>query len=689
MRVEERRALVELLRVERELDAAITATVRAWLPHAIDAVLPMLAAAAEIPPDPGAITETAADDWERELDARFMPRVAGVARRLAGPSADRLTDWRARFLAGVRTRLLGAPAAAVKLVHAAVAAGQAAGDAVSGLRTRARQALSWGSGGPWRAFANRTARTEAGAVVNGTRLARAEAEERDTGSELVKTWRCLRDDRVRPTHFAADGQTVPLGSAFTVGGALLAFPHDPNGPPEEVINCRCLLIIRPAQPSDAVAASTTPGGNTMRTFEALLVPAGVIGRSGMWMLSTSADLLDTVLPMPLKWQPRAVPGHDESVTVGVIEKLDMRPEGIFGLGYLMDDSPHLADVEREIEHQVTRPSAELGVRSAVLADAGGNPITPETAAQMMDGGAQIIERWDGVEMMSASLVSVPEFRDTWITVADGEPATDMSPQMALVAAAKNARIVEPARYPAEFFERPVLDSTPPVHVTAQGRVQGYLALHNSTHRGSPDIPRTPYRSHNGYADFHQSTADLDNGEQLAVGRLTVGGGHGPVGKGARAALAHYDDVSTCWAYVRAWDDEHGILVSGAIHFAADEDMVRLALGTPHSGHWERVAGGKPELIAAHAVNSPGFANYYQRAADRRGDLALVASCWAPEPVRIGPGGELAVTVAAAVAEYRRQEAAEQRAVRARTLASDRRRSRALAIVHDRRARHGV
>src|SRR5690606_25447840 len=100
-------------------------------------------------------------------------------------------------------------------------------------------------------------------------------------------------------------------------------------------------------------------------------------------------------------------------------------------------------------------------------------------------------------------------------------------------------------------------------------------------------------------------------------------GHGPVGKGASAALAHYGDVSTCRALAVAGEDERGIWVSGAMHALADERMGQPAVGTPHSGHWARV-GGHPELIAAHAVNSPGFA-IYQKATDRDGDLALVAS----------------------------------------------------------------
>ena len=44
------------------------------------------------------------------------------------------------------------------------------------------------------------------------------------------------------SHRAANGQTVGIHEDFIVGGAALAFPGDPAGPPEEVINCRCVSV---------------------------------------------------------------------------------------------------------------------------------------------------------------------------------------------------------------------------------------------------------------------------------------------------------------------------------------------------------------------------------------------------------------------------------------------------------------
>lgn len=54
-----------------------------------------------------------------------------------------------------------------------------------------------------------------------------------------KAWLSTRDGRVRDTHISADGQQVPLSEHFTVGGARLMYPGDPEGRLEEIIRCRC------------------------------------------------------------------------------------------------------------------------------------------------------------------------------------------------------------------------------------------------------------------------------------------------------------------------------------------------------------------------------------------------------------------------------------------------------------------
>jgi hypothetical protein len=84
------------------------------------------------------------------------------------------------------------------------------------------------------------ARTEMIGLQNAGSLAAA----RITGAAAYKQWLAARDARVRETHKAADQQTQPLPQPFTVGGYPLQYPGDPNGPPAEVIQCRCTVTYR-------------------------------------------------------------------------------------------------------------------------------------------------------------------------------------------------------------------------------------------------------------------------------------------------------------------------------------------------------------------------------------------------------------------------------------------------------------
>lgn len=88
------------------------------------------------------------------------------------------------------------------------------------------------------------ARTEVVSSVNGAEYDQA-AQLSAQGVALDKRWLAAHDARTRPSHAAADGQRVAFDQPFTVGGAELAYPGDPNGPAREVINCRCTTVWEP------------------------------------------------------------------------------------------------------------------------------------------------------------------------------------------------------------------------------------------------------------------------------------------------------------------------------------------------------------------------------------------------------------------------------------------------------------
>lgn len=81
----------------------------------------------------------------------------------------------------------------------------------------------------------RIARTETHGAANFG----ANEAARETGLPLKKEWLASADERTRQDHADASGQTVGMDEPFDVGGSQLMFPGDPDGPPEQVIQCRC------------------------------------------------------------------------------------------------------------------------------------------------------------------------------------------------------------------------------------------------------------------------------------------------------------------------------------------------------------------------------------------------------------------------------------------------------------------
>jgi len=100
--------------------------------------------------------------------------------------------------------------------------------------------------GAWRA--QTIARTETHQAAMASSKTSAEA----TGLTLLKEWISVDDDRTRMSHSRSaaaggpDGLIVGMYEPFAFTGGkrrvVLAYPSDPSGPPEETINCRCVMV---------------------------------------------------------------------------------------------------------------------------------------------------------------------------------------------------------------------------------------------------------------------------------------------------------------------------------------------------------------------------------------------------------------------------------------------------------------
>ena len=162
----------------------------------------------------------------------------------------------------------------------------------------------------------------------------------------------------------------------------------------------------------------------------------------------------------------------------------------------------------------------------------------------------------------------------------------------------------PAVVPMAWFQDPKLSGPTPLTVEG-GRVFGHIAKWGTCHIGIDRQCVTPPHSKQNYAYFHLGSVLTDEGE-VAAGSLTLGTGHADLNLSAADTSRHYDHTGTQVAKVRAGEDEHGIWVAGAVCDGVTDEQVRTLMAAGGiSGDWRSI-GGALELVAALAVNVPGF-----------------------------------------------------------------------------------
>lgn len=715
---DQRRALLVQLETERAISDLVALALELWLPLAEQATL---RAAAEPPPDPSAAADVE-PQWNYLMDAVILygigmlaadaadagytalagvPMAAGeasfhtallfdmpglpsvselrqranaVLKRTAHIDTDRvanrlstvprLRQFAMDHVAAVRGRVLDAVGRVFRKLRAN-------NDAlpVEEARAEVRSDLDPEQ---WQAAADEVGQTQATAALNAGADIAAGMAIADHGLQINVEWVAILDSHTRIAHEEADGQVVPMGTAFTVGGEELRFPGDPAGSIDNTINCRCRIfasVVRDGLRADgspshvpAIMADDTKEISTMGKFRSFTSVLAVIGEEtdDGRMFAPEIDLSFRDFPLPLMWQKQSAGGHFDAFTVGVIEGAGVVGSQVIGNGYMLD-TPEAADAMTEIEHQVTGPSVDLGSVEWELRDENGKPISEEDWWDMPID-AKVVQTVLAAKVLAATLVSTPAFGSTNIELGEWVERG----QDALVAAAAMATVGYKGvpTYPAEHFGNPEFEGPTLPHITEDGRIQGHLAAFNTCHVGIQDSCVMAPRSQTDYAWFHTAPpARTDTGTFVKVGRLTVGGGHADQKLTAGPAIAHYDDAGTCFALVHVGEDEHGIWFSGVPAPGATDEQIAAGLAAPLSGDWRNV-GGNLELVAALAVNTPGFPILASGATNERDEpLSLVASlgpCQTEEPVT---GINLKDYAREVVAELRAAEHRDKEAAR--------------------------
>jgi hypothetical protein len=244
-------ARLEAAAVERDIRASVWAALSDWLIQLSRRML-----RGDRPPDLDAVWALA-PLWREAVDlilaGEIFKAIDTAFRRIVGPG----TSWDQRpamvsYLAQVRNRLVRIPEEVYDLVAGQVSTGVNLGESIPELSRRVDTVLSTTASERWPNRATVIARTETiGALNSGRYEAFRMIVEDDPGTAYELMWLATDDHRTRKTHETAEGQRVPVGSTFTVGGFQLAFPGDPSGPPQEVIQCRCtLLLVEPGEDVD-------------------------------------------------------------------------------------------------------------------------------------------------------------------------------------------------------------------------------------------------------------------------------------------------------------------------------------------------------------------------------------------------------------------------------------------------------
>ena len=144
------------------------------------------------------------------------------------------------FLKSRENKIVGAAQETFDSLKSSIEEGLNGGETIDELSDRVREKFNEMSDGR----ARRIAMTETAAAYGKGR----DVAMRDAGVQF-KRWLTSGNDNVRPAHFQANNQTVPITERFIVGGEKLQHPGDPDGSPGNVINCHCVSIAV-APPSD-------------------------------------------------------------------------------------------------------------------------------------------------------------------------------------------------------------------------------------------------------------------------------------------------------------------------------------------------------------------------------------------------------------------------------------------------------
>jgi hypothetical protein len=266
-------ALQALSRLAAGLGLTLTGSGGEMLPVRLVEYPDGLTAAPEVPPDPNAVPPLSAQ-WTQILQDALGNELTGMlgevfAAVLGEDTTVSSRPWVEEYVATVLNRLVGVADQTFELVRDVVNDGIAEGASIPTLRSRIADMLAVTGESSWAGRAEMIARTEVIGAYNGGHLQAWKFLAAETGSTREKVWLATIDRRTRKSHYRADGQRVALDARFRVGRADLDHPGDSRGPAEEVVSCRCTMMVVDAdeETPDTADRQMRPAGEVEAEIE--------------------------------------------------------------------------------------------------------------------------------------------------------------------------------------------------------------------------------------------------------------------------------------------------------------------------------------------------------------------------------------------------------------------------------------
>jgi hypothetical protein len=171
--------------------------------------------------------------------------------------------------------------------------------------------------------------------------------------------------------------------------------------------------------------------------------------------------------------------------------------------------------------------------------------------------------------------------------------------------------VAPLAPPSAWFANPNLKAPTPLTIDDDGHVFGHLAQWKVCHVGVGNKCVMAPKTRTNYQLFRVGTVRTDDGKTVPIGKITLGTGHASDRWGIMPSREHYDNTGWAAAIVNVGEDRHGIWISGSLTTTMTPERTAELRASSLSGDWREV-NYNLELIAALAVNSPGFPIYREQ-----------------------------------------------------------------------------